>query len=193
MASALIATEAVETHVQSGLPTARLDDIVDAVDAEIIRLFGQHAGEQTTTLRISPPSDTVYLPQPAATVSSVVHWRDGVAEDDATEVTDYVVVHGGRGLTRRFDRSVTWDGLEVTRSRYGYGTWLRNVKATYTPVADTARRVQVLIDLVKWELAYSGHTRTTVGRMETYAPTQSDRAMILRRLRQQYAGAGLLA
>ena len=175
MASALMDTADVEVHVQSGLPSARLEEIIDAVDAEIIRIYGDHDGERTITLRVAPAAESVSLPSPAASISEVVEWRDGVAPDDGTEVTTYASVYSGRSLRRTA------------------GLWARNVRVTYTPLEENARRRVVLLDLVKWELAFSGHSRTRVGSTETYAPTRADRAFILNRLRQRYAGGGLFA
>ena len=175
MASALISTDDVEVHVQSGLPSARLEEIVDAIDAEIIRLYGDHDGERVTTLRVSPATNTLALPQPAATIDGIVEWRDGVSPDDATAVAAYTMLHSGRSLLRTS------------------GLWARNVRVTYTPLEENARRRMVLLDLVRWELAFSGHSRTRVGSTETYAPTRADRAVILNRLRQRYGGGGLFA
>ena len=175
MASALIATDDVEVHVKSGLPGARLEEIIDAIDAEIIRVFGEHDGERTVTLRVNPPAREVSLPNPAASISEVAEWAQAVSPDSAQVVTAYTLLNEGRALRR------------------DAAFWARNVRVTYTPYADNARRVTVLLDLVRWELAYSGHTRTRVGSTETYTPSRADRAVILNRLRQRYGGGGLFA
>ena len=174
MASNLIGTSDLEVHVQSGLPSARLEEIIDGADAEIVRLAGPHDGSRKVILR-ADISRTITLPSPAESISEVKEWSDGILEANGAVITDYQAVGGGRSL------------------RKSGGNWRRNVAVTYTPQADNARRVQVLIDLVIWELARSGHTRERVGQYETYQGKESERGQILGRLRQRYAGAGLLA
>jgi len=173
MASDLIAVADLEVIVQSGLPDARLEDYIDAADADIVRYFGPHDGERVYAAVVERGSRAVYLPKPAATISEVKEHLDSVAPASATEVTDYELRHGGRAI----------------RKRAGY--WLPNVVVTYTPQADNARRRQVLVDLVKFELARDGLTSSQVGSMRTTNANEGDRNRILGRLRQNYLGGGL--
>ena len=175
MASDLIPTDQVETLVQSGLPTTDLEIIIDGADEEIIRFVGPHDGLRKVVLRVDY-SENVYLPQPAENVSEVKEWPDTGAEVDADPFTDYAIQAGGRYLRRTIG-----------------GYWSRNVAVTFTPYGDNARRAQVLVDIVKWELARSGHTREETGEYETEQENQNEHTVILARLRQGYAGAGLFA
>ena len=174
MASTLIETSLLEMLVQSGLPEAALEVYVDAVDGEIVRLFGPHGGEHTVRLRVDP-SSYVALPYPAASVSTVAEWGESQTPDAAAPVADFVVTNGGRALRRTV------------------GVWKRNVEVAFTPTDDTARRRGVLVDLVKEALAQTGYSRQRVGSFDVSAISLGQRDAILGRLRQNYGGGGLLA
>ena len=176
MASDLIATTQVEALVQSGLTTADLEVFIDAMDADIVRFAGPHDGSQKVVLRVDR-SENVYLPRPAESVSEIKEWIDAGTEADATALasTEYALQSGGRYIRRKT------------------GYWRRNVAVTFTPYAENARRTGVLIDLVKWELSRKGSlTRERVGQYEVYLGNEREKAQILSRLRQGYAGGGLL-
>ena len=174
MASTLVDTATVETLVQSGLPTPALELIIDAADADIIRFVGPHDGERT--VRVIGDASTIFLPSPAASIREVREWWDWETEAGARLVSEYSLLGDGRYLTR-------------TDVRY----WDRNVKVTYTPYAENARRAQVLIDLVKWELARSGLTSEQIGSYRSTQANIGERSMILGRLRHSYAGAGRMS
>lgn len=174
MASDLITTAGVETLVQSGLPTTDLEVFIDGADEEIVRFAGPHDGSRKTVLN-AVYSLNVYLPQPAESVTEVKEWGDAATEAGAVVVTSYAIYAGGRYLRRTI------------------GYWRTNVAVTFTPKNDNARRAQALVDLVKWELARSGHTREETGEYETEQKNANEPAIILARLRQSYAGAGLFA
>lgn len=175
MASTLIDTAVVEQLVQSGLPLSTLEVIIDAADAEIVRGFGPHDASHTARF-YTDTTMTVYLQQPASAVTEVKEWLSSDDEDDieALATTEYRVIANGRVIERV--------------GQY----WRRNVKVTFT-ASDNARRAQVLVDLVRAELAYSGQSRERVGSYDVSAIPQQERARILARLRQVYAGGGLLA
>ena len=178
MASDLIETARIETLVQSGLPESELEIIIGAADEAIVRFVGPHDGSRKEVLRLDPHSPNVYLPRPAASVSEVKEWIDAGSESGVSPLdsTEYELLGNGRYLRRRV-------------SSY----WRRNVAVTYTPQGDNARRSLVLVDLVKWELARNGTTRRRVGQEESYTGSERERDLILARLRQNYAGGGLLA
>ena len=151
MASDLIETARVETLVQSGLPAAELELFVDAADADIIRAAGPHDGSQKIVVR-KDPSSNLYLPRPAVSIEEVKEWHDaGIEENvDPLPASEYSLLGNGRYLRRRS------------------GLWRWNVAVTFVPLGDDARRIQVLIDLVKWELARRGYTRERTGQYEAY-------------------------
>ena len=173
MASTLITVGQLREHVETDLSDEALTRLLESADAEIIRAFGPHDGERTVTLypvlRQSPYLLT--LPSPAANVSLITEGAD----DTVVEEEDYIVEYNGRVLLK-------------SKSR-----WLPPVDVTYTPVADNPRRIAVLIDLVKLEIQYRGLNTERVGSYSvTYMDHDKERQRILTRLRQNYAGAGLL-
>ena len=175
MASSLIATEAVERLVQSGLADLDLEVLIDAADAEIVRLYGPHDGSRTIQLKPPYPLADIYLSSPAETVAAITHQNPGETAT-AVDADDYRLEHGGRTISRV------------------KGYWKRLVNITYTPIADNARRAQVLVDLVKLEAQYSGLGTQRVGDYsESPLDRTRERERILAGLRQRYAGAGMLA
>ena len=88
MASTLIDTSDLDVHVQSGLPAARLEEIIDGADAEIIRLAGPHDGSRKVILR-ADISRSITLPSPADSITEVKEWSDGILEANGTVITDY--------------------------------------------------------------------------------------------------------
>lgn len=175
MASTLIATSTLEGLVQSGLPDADLEVLVDAADAEIIRLYGPHDGERTLQLEAPYSQSYIFLPAPAATVASITEQAPGETAE-AVDADDYRTEYGGR---------------VVCRIR---GYWKQLVNVTYTPQADNARRAQALVDLVKLEAQFSGLGQQRIGEYsESPLDRERERNRILAGLRQNYAGAGMLA
>ena len=176
MASTLITVGQLREHVETDLSDEALERLIDSADAEIIRAYGPHDGERTVTLypvlRQSPYLLT--LPSPAANVSLITEGTDD------TVSADYTVEYNGRVLLK-------------SKSR-----WLPPVDVTYTPVADNPRRIMALIDLVKLEVQYSGLASERVGSYQSNSALSDGNTMlvernrILSRLRQNYAGAGLL-
>lgn len=179
MASTLISVPEMRSHVESDLDDKALERLVDAADAEVIRAAGPHDGEQTVTL-LHQTGSLVWLPRPATSIKLLKEAQDEQAIVTVAELLPhtYMFTVGGRAI-RRIN-----------------GYWLPIVQVTYTPVPDNSRRVQALIDLVKLEVQYSGLSSEGVG---TYrgqggpAWWNSEKQRILRGLRQNYAGAGLLA
>ena len=177
MTSTLIATDEVEEIVQSGLQTRALDHVIDAADASIVDLYGAHSGERTVTLRgnrslpqrqrlghIGLASQSyqsqsgyyshgggewrVHLPYPwAETVAGVSEYaeHEGEAGAETVDASRWALELGGRAL-RRLDRP--WRSFVVVR---------------YTPIDDRAKRVLLLVDLVKLSTRYDATARTQVG------------------------------
>ena len=182
MASDLISVSDCETLVQSGLPSDQLEAIIDSCDAEIIKWFGVHDGEQTLRLNVGYSRPTfVVLPRPAASVESVKHWFNHQVETDDEDTDQAQAV-------------VNWylsgDGREIRR-RVGF--FLENVAVTYTPVAENPLRRSVLVDLVKEQIASDGLMMQRVGSTSSTRLSEVARMRILNRLRHNYGGAGLLA
>ncbi len=174
MASTLITVGQMREHVETSLSDEALTRLLESADAEIIRAYGPHDGERTVTLylvlRQSPY--LLALPSPAASVSLITEGAD----DTVVDSDDYTVEYNGRILLK-------------SKSR-----WLPPVDVTYTPVADNPRRIAVLIDLVKVEVQFSELASERVGSYQSRTRAYgNERQQILERLRQNYAGAGLLA
>ena len=180
MASTLITVGQLMEHVETDLSDEALTRLLESADAEIIRAFGPHDGEQSAL--VAGRGYRIWLPRPADSISEIVEWGGWETPGDADPVSadKYHLEHGGRTIWRTDTPFMT------------------NVQVTYTPVADNPRRIAVLIDLVKLEVQFSGLASERVGSYQSNSALSDGNTMlvernrILSRLRQNYAGAGLL-
>ena len=176
MASTLITVGQLREHVETDLSDDALERLVDSADAEMIRAFGPHDGE--LSVLVAGRGYRIWLPRPAKSITEIGEWAGWETPGDADPVSadKYSLEHGGRTIFRTD------------------APFMTNVQITYTPIADNPRRTQALIDLVKLELEYRGLNTERVGSYSvTYMDHDKKRQRILTRLRQNYAGAGLLA
>ena len=172
MASTLATVSEVRSHVETGLDDDALGRVIDSVDARIIDSMGQHDGDLTVEIE----TDLLYavtLPRPAVSVASVEErymYRTTWAEvSDST----YRMRYGGRRIERE-DRP-----------------FRSFVRITYTPVDETAKRRQALIDLVRLRCQENGLSQETDGDYNAMSVEYSkEEARILAPLRQRYGGAG---
>ena len=173
MASTLITVGQLMEHIETDLSDDALERLLESADTDITRGFGPHDGERTVTFYpvLSQSPYLLTLPNPAASVSLITEGTD----DTVVDSDDYTVEYNGRAVLKNKSR------------------WLPPVDVTYTPIADNPRRIAVLIDLVKVEIQYRGLNTERVGSYSvTYMDHDKERQNILARLRQNYAGAGLL-
>ena len=176
MASTLITAGQLRGHIETDLSGDALERLIDSADAEIVRAYGPHDGEQSVL--VAGRGYRIWLPRPADSISEIVEWAGGetLADADTVSADKYALEHGGRTIFRTD------------------APFMTNVQITYTPIADNPRRTMALIDLVKLEIQYRGLNTERVGSYSvTYMDHDKERQRILTRLRQNYAGAGLLA
>ena len=175
MASTLITVGQLMEHVETDLSESALERLIDSADAEIIRAFGPHDGEQSAL--VAGRGYRIWLPRPADSISEIVEWGGWETPGDADPVSadKYHLEHGGRTIWRTD------------------APFMTNVQITYTPIADNPRRIMALIDLVKVELEYSSLESEQVGSYQVATRERAaERSAILESLRQNYGGAGLL-
>ena len=145
MASDLLTVAEVKEHVTTGLSDAALERIVNAQDAYLRRMVGQHDPATTMvyeTETFVSPDQRIWLPRPAVSISTV---EDRYLFDSAWTVRDaseYFLSDGGRSVS--MDRRV-WRQRFRDRAR-----------VTFTPVSENAERAQALIDLVRLETQDTG-------------------------------------
>ena len=141
MAALLTATE-MRTHIETCLVDAALQRIIDAADAEIILRLGPLA---TSTEVVAGGEHYLHLTRKStAIVSAVERTNTGIDgyEDTTLVATDYNLLDDGY----RVERLATGTNQSIT--------WLGQVSIVSTPVSDSARRVQLEIDLVKLAVKY---------------------------------------
>ena len=176
MASSLISLEAVRKQVETGQDDDSLQSLIDSVDEDIIRGFGAHDGERTEVIRFDMLTFLLFLPRPADTIASITQRFLSESTNRTVDSDDYLIENEGRSIRHLKDY------------------WQQVVNVTYTPVDETDRRRQVLVDVVKAEVNYPGVDSYQVGDYRQSGPNLArERRRIMARLRQNYGGAGLLA
>lgn len=175
---ALITASDLRARVETDLTDAALGDVIDAEAALVVKRYGPDyaggaGGDQTLQYDLSSPSDEVWLPRIAQTLTSVDEIRTDGSTISRTVDTDVGLWRDGR--------SVRVLGLA------GWST--RRVEVVFTPADDDAERKQVLVDLCKLSLVYNGLSSMRVpGVTMNSLDYERERERILRRLATPYAG-----
>jgi hypothetical protein len=152
--------------VETDLPDAALQRLIDAEDAEIVRRYGAPA-TQTQVLRGG--SASLYLSRQASAITSVSEEVGGTVT--ALAADDYELWSGGI-LEREADGT------------NGRAAWGERVTVVYVPVADAEQRTACLAQLVQLAVRYSGVASESIG--GDYSATKHDyqreRERLLRKL-----------
>ena len=140
MPSDLLTIAEVRESVETGLSDGALGRIIDAQDAYILRLAGQHDPATTMVYSSEPRSLTsVWLPRPASSIASI---EERFRIDGTWVVLDaslYLLTDGGRSIV-----------LDDTRRAPLF------IRITFTPIPENAERTQALINLVRLETQDTG-------------------------------------
>jgi hypothetical protein len=164
----LLTVDEVREHIETDLEDAPLTRMLAAADAEIVSRLGAVAAE-TEVLRGG--GALLHLRRKATVITSVVERINSgdtieVASDDAgwPNPQDYVLAVD--------DFALLADGFRVERrmgSSYPELAWRGRVTIVYTPADETARRIQLLVDLLKLAIAFSGLSTEDLGNSRTVA------------------------
>jgi hypothetical protein len=179
--SLLLSVTELREHVTTSLVDSALARIIDAEEAEIVSRFGAHAS-QVETFEAELLGDCLFPKRPVLSVTSIIEtitWPNsfigGVGSQTTTmDASDYEIMSGGKQI-RRLASGTHWRE-----------TWGQRVVVTYVPIAETAKRVKVLIDLCALAVASKpGMKSESQGGGEysyTAADLEAEREKILARL-----------
>ncbi len=147
-------------EVKAYLPSCEITDaglegMIAGIEAELVQRYGDNISIEES-FDTGRETQSIFPSRLVDTVTSVVELWGEV--EYTLDVSDYEVIN-----KRRVDRKST--GLN------GRPCWGDRVKLVYKPVDDTAQRNQVIVDLVKLELAWSGADSERIG---DYSMTQGD-------------------
>ena len=155
--SDLLTVAEVKERVSTGLPDAALELLIDAQDAYIQRMVGEH--DPATTMVYEDQGSRrlrVWLPRPASSIALV---EDRFPADSAWTVrapSTYYLSDQGRSA------EIGWGELFRTR-----------VRITFTPVPQNDERIQALVALVRLETQDTGLDSE---RDDTYSYKAKDKA-----------------
>lgn len=161
----------VKERIETDLTDAELQSMIDAVTAEIERLYGANEAITVTlpgggaTVSLARPMDTAQ----AKTVTEIETLAAG-GSDSRTELAadDYRILHGGRTLQRL---------LDGTNGRL---QWAPEVEVVYTPVSDAGQREEVTIKLVQLDIEHRGLASERAGDFQAaYKDFTSEREKLL--------------
>jgi len=162
----LLTTSELETHLETDLPDAALQRVLDAAERKIIDVAGANPGTSITEQFTFPgfPSGqtrTLYPARKFASITSIDE-REYFDETATTlSANDYETV-GGRRIVRLH---------EGDNSRL---LWAPIVDVTYTPIDDSALRRAVQVDLCKIALNFSGYSNERIGDVNLSSPNLRD-------------------
>ena len=173
MASDLLTVAEVKEHITTGLSDAALERLIDAQDAYIRRMVGEHDPETTMVYEDDHQAlQSIWLPRPATAITSVEERRaDQISEWEVRASSSYRLTNQGRAIESIFRRFYEF------------------VRVTFTPVPQNAERTQALIDLVRLETQDTGLQSE---RDDTYAYQAKNKTLARRQvialLRPGYRG-----
>lgn len=156
----------LKEHVETDLPTAALQRLIDDADQDVVSRYGADA---TQTDDLDGGSEFLF---PTRRISSITSITESSGNTDTViAVSDYRLMNGGRMLQRR-------TGGVNSASR-----WYPRVTLVYVPVDDAYRRKRVVIDLVHLAIKYnalsSEHAGDHIAQSVKY---QEERESVLRAL-----------
>lgn len=144
----LVTAAQAREHIETDLPDAALQRLIDDAESEIVRRFGPHAPGPVVEEHAGG-DPLLFLRRPALSVQSVAEEVAYVVT--ALDASDYRLRFGGRAIER------------LPTGPHPRRFWGDLVTVTYAPVDDTPQRVRVLLDLVQLAVAYGAVDSVSVG------------------------------
>lgn len=154
----LITPDQLKEHINSTKTDAALQQIIDAEERDIVDRYGPN-DSQVEEIERSPTSAIIFTKRAISSITEIVEtvtsedaFFDSFAESSTTLAAD--------------DYEITPDAKRVRRKDDGTNPrtrWGERVKITYVPAEGTAKRVMVLINLCKLNLAYTGPKSERIG------------------------------
>jgi hypothetical protein len=137
----LLTPEEVKVRIHTSLTDAQLQTVIDREDAEIVRRFGAHYVDGTTSVSetLQGGMANLYLKRGIASITSVV---------------EKYILPSETGYTLTEDTDFCSWGAEGRIERLPVGLkWSRFVVVSYVPQDDNARREEALLALVRIALS----------------------------------------
>lgn len=163
-----VTTTILKEHVETDLPLAALQRLIDDADEEIVRRYGSDASVTEEHI-LAQENDKIgrrriWTKQQISSITSLQEGSTLRAADLTTLVldTDFMVVHDGHAI-ERLDQN-----------------FQKRVKIVYVPKTDVKRRDRVTIDLCKLAIQYNALSSEKVGDWSgSHKDYQKEREMIL--------------
>jgi len=156
------------------LSDTELDGVIERVETEITKAIGQpYSDGLEITETLAGGQKDLFLLRPLGTISSVTEYDSWITADanseSLSEGAGYVLWADRGQLTRINDRD----------------SWDKKIVIVYTPRDDRHLRKQVIVDLVRVDLARSAYQSESVGGAYSYRSPddwEATRRAIMRRL-----------
>ncbi len=176
----LVTPAEVKELIRTSASDTVLQHVIDREEREVIRLFGAHYVDGSTTVAETLAGGTrnLYLRRRVASISSIVEYQTLDATSGSTLETGDYLLWADQGRIERMPATA------VASWFAGGATWGAKVLVTYVPYDDSDDRQAVIIELVRLALERTAMRRESVAGEYSYeAPDWGEaRAEILRRL-----------
>lgn len=175
----LLTVAECKAQVRTSLTDAQLQSVIDREEAEIVRLYGAHYvdGSTTVTETLEGGTRSLYLRRRLTSVSSITEYQtsDATSGTLLTAVADYRV-WAAQGRIERMPSTAV--------SGFGVGTWGAIVAVVYIPFDDSNARKAAIVDLCRLALERTALKAESIAGEYSYtAPEWGEaRAEILQRL-----------
>lgn len=168
----LITVAELRARWPTALSDETLQDVIDAVDAEIVSMFGAHYVNVATTVTETLGGGLVdlFFCRPLTSITSVV-------DDGVTLTSDDYRLWGSQGRLQRLPAGALWGDVVVV---------------VYVPADDNDRRRGVMLGLARLDAERTGLKSESIGGEYSYTVADGgwdvERAAILRRLKMGLGG-----
>ena len=162
----------LQAQVETDYSDATLQQIIDAVEQDIVEFIGAIAAQIAEFDGIELLTE-IRLPVEAASITTVVEYTEAAADPTKTtlEADDYELSDDGWFLRR------------LSSGTNARSVWGWHAVITFEPADDTARRKQAAIQLSRMEITHTGYSSERAGDWNaTTRDLAKERARILQRL-----------
>lgn len=175
----LLTVTQLKAQIRSSLSDAQLQSVIDREEAEVIRLYGAHYVDGSTTVSETMEGGlrNLYLRRRLTSVTSITEYQTSDSTDGTvlTAVSDYRIWAAQGRIERMPSTNV---------SGFGVGVWGAIVTIVYVPADDNDLRRAAIIDLCRLALERTAlKSESIAGEYSYTAPEWGEaRAEILQRL-----------
>ena len=159
----LVAPADVKALISTSLTDAQLQQVIERVEAKVIRRYGPHYSASTTvvTETLYGLTQSLYMRRRLASISAITEYQTLDALTGSALTTTAWHLRGDEGRIQRMPEGARWGSRVLT---------------VYTPEDDSQQRRDVIIKLVRLSLERTGMKSESIAGEYSYTAPDWERA-----------------